>query len=136
MRWLAAALLFAWMPIASASTLFEDLGGRDKIAAFTGDFVERVASDPRIERYFIDTDKPGFARKLTDLFCHLAGEDRLYRGANLRNAHSGLGISAADFNALVEDLQAAMEANGVSFADETRLVALLAPMQRDVVNQP
>jgi hemoglobin len=135
MRRLAAALLLLWGQAGSAASLFDELGGREHIAAFTADFVERTTHDPRIAQFFAQTDHPRIASRLTDLFCHLAGEDRPYRGVNLKNAHAGMGISEADFNALTEDLQEAMEANGVSFAAESRLVALLAPLKRDIVER-
>ena len=134
MKWIAALPLM-WAPAAQAASLLEDLGGRERISVFTADFVERTTHDPRIERFFTDTDHARFTARLTDLFCHLAGEDRPYRGANLKNVHAGMGISEANFNALTEDLQEAMEANGVSFSAESRLVALLTPLKRDIVDQ-
>ena len=42
-------------------------------------------------------------------------------------------ITKAHFNALVEVLQAAMAAQGIAFAQQNRLLALLAPMHRDII---
>jgi len=47
--------------------------------------------------------------RLTDMFCHLTGEKKRFRGANMHNAHEGFGITDADFNTLVEDLEKAMD---------------------------
>jgi hemoglobin len=41
----------------------------------------------------------------------------------------------ADFNALVEDLQLAMDDSEIPFATQNRLLAILAPMERDIVNK-
>jgi hemoglobin len=46
-----------------------------------------------------------------------------------------MGIRNADFNALAEDLQFAMDAAGISFFTQNRLIALLAPMQHDIVTK-
>ena len=35
---------------------------------------------------------------------------------------------------LVEQLQASMAAKGIAFADQNRMLALLAPMHRDIVS--
>lgn len=120
---------------AQASTLYEDLGGRAKIAGFTDDLVERAIHDDRIKHFFKETDIPRLKDKITDQICHLAGSKKSYRGANMKNAHSDFPIHVADFNALVEDLQLAMDDSDIPFATQNRLLALLAPMERDIVNK-
>ena len=46
------------------------------------------------------------------------------------------GITRANFNALVEVLQEAMDAQGVPFGVQNRLLSQLAPMHRDIINTP
>lgn len=46
-----------------------------------------------------------------------------------------MGVTNKDFNALVENLQWAMDKEGVPFAVQNRLLAKLAPMQRKVVER-
>jgi hemoglobin len=53
----------------------------------------------------------------------------------MSQAHKGLHLTNADFNALVEDLQSGMDKAGVPFATQNRLLARLAPMHRDVVTR-
>ena len=55
-----------------------------------------------------------------------------YTGLNMQQAHQGLGITEADFNALVADLQKAMDKHGIPFTAQNQLLARLAPMHRDV----
>ena len=50
-------------------------------------------------------------------------------------SHRKFGITNGDFNALVEDLQTAMNHADVPFGTQNRLLALLAPMQRDIVTR-
>jgi hemoglobin len=49
-------------------------------------------------------------------------------------AHEGMGISRSDFNRLVELLKDSMAASGVPFRAQNRLLALLAPMHREIVD--
>ncbi len=50
-------------------------------------------------------------------------------------AHRHLGLTEADFNALVGHLQDAMPAAGTPFRAQLRLLALLAPMKREIVTR-
>ena len=52
----------------------------------------------------------------------------------MAEAHGALTISKADFNALVEVLQLSMDAKGIPFGAQNRMLARLAPMHRDIIN--
>ena len=45
-------------------------------------------------------------------------------------------INKNNFNALVEVLQQAMDAQGIAFTAQNKLLAKLAPMHRDIINTP
>lgn len=49
--------------------------------------------------------------------------------------HDGLNVSNAQFHALAEDLQLAMERNGVSSRIQNQLMAKLAPLQRAIITK-
>ena len=51
----------------------------------------------------------------------------------MKSAHAGMEINKAQFNALVEVLQVAMDARNIPFATQNQLLARLAPMHRDVI---
>ena len=51
----------------------------------------------------------------------------------MKLAHQDLDISRQDFNALVELLQQAMDARGISFAAQNGMLARLAPLHREIV---
>jgi len=71
---------------------------------------------------------------LAEQFCQVAGGGCAYTGLPMDKAHQDMDIAKSDFNALVEVLQAAMDAQGVPFATQNRLLARLAPMHRDIVS--
>ena len=56
--------LFATSPGQAAGTLYDDLGGKDKITAFTNDFVEILLKDPRIKDFFADPTLTALARRV------------------------------------------------------------------------
>ena len=57
----------------------------------------------------------------------------MYDGPDMKTAHQELGVARRDFHAMVEVLQQSMAARGIAFADQNRMLALLAPMHRDVI---
>lgn len=120
---------------ASAASLFEDLGGKEGIVRIVNDGVDRVLADSRIKGRFVDTDIKRLKSQLAEQFCHISGGPCVYAGRSMEQAHAGLTLRNAEFNALAEDFQAAMEQQNIPFTVQNRLIALLAPMQRTVVGQ-
>ncbi len=116
-------------------SLYRDLGGQQKIAAFTDDFVNRLVRDDRIKARFANANIPHLKEKLVEQFSALAGGPVQYDGLGMKAAHASMGLRNADFNALAEDLQSAMDAAGIPFFTQNRLLALLAPMQREIVTK-
>jgi hemoglobin len=121
-------------PVAPAAGLFDAFGGQTGIRTLMNDFVARLKADPRLAEAFKEANAANLAKQLSDQVCQLAGGPCVYNGPDMKEAHSNMDVTRADFNALVEVLQASMDARGIPFTRQNQLLALLAPMHRDVVN--
>jgi hemoglobin len=133
---LAAAIVMGWGAGAHADdTLYRDFGERDGLVKIIDDATNRWVSDDRIKDTFDDINLDRFKRMLVDQFCELMGGPCHYKGRDMYHAHKGLHLDNAQFNALVEDLQLAMDKYGIPFRTQNRLLVMLAPMQRDVVTR-
>lgn len=95
--------------------------------------VELSENDPRISDVFKAKDTVRLKRTLFEQFCYILGAGCEYTGRTMEAAHRDLGLQRADLNALVENLQRAMREGKVPFSAQNRLLAKLAPMERDVV---
>ena len=113
--------------------LYEALGEKAGITRLMDDFVNRVVKDPRIGDQFKDTKLSALKESLTDQICSLSGGPCQYKGADMKSVHADMDINKGHFNALVEVLQKAMDGQGIPFAQQNRLLALLAPMHRDII---
>lgn len=131
----ASTVLPGTAPVAADDRLYRDLGGKDVIQSFTNDFYDRMLQDKRIARYFDGINIQHLKRVLADYFCVVAGGPCVYDGVGMKDAHAHLGIDRAAFNALVENLQQAMDAAGVPFAAQNRLLARMAFFHRDIVTR-
>lgn len=109
--------------------------GRDGVGRVVDALVDRAVVDPRIADIFKGQDLERLRRTLKEQFCYLLNGGCAYTGRDMKTAHADLGLQQTDFNALVEDLQTAMDAEGVPFRDQNRLLAKLAPMEHAVVRR-
>lgn len=137
-RWLsliACALALAGPARGADDALYRGLGGKPGISKIVATLVPLVLADPRIKASFTDIDMRNLAMRLEEQFCELGGGPCRYQGKDMTEIHDGLNITAAQFNALAEDLQLAMERNGVAPRFQNKLLAKLAPMQRSIVTK-
>jgi hemoglobin len=131
-----AALLSAAPSVSLADdAVYKQFGERPGLTALVDDFMAIVLSDSRINHTFADASIPRVKLMLVEQFCELTGGPCKYEGKDMRSAHAAIPISNAQFNALAEDLQIAMERARVPFRAQNKLLAKLAPMQRDIVTR-
>lgn len=146
---LLGLLLAALLPLAATTTafgqatssvtplpddrLYQQFGGREGLTRLMDDFVERLVVDPRTERFFKNANKPHLKAQLADQLCEVAGGPCQLKGPAMADVHGNMGIQKGDFNALVEVLQQSMNAQGIPFNAQNRMLAQLAPMHRDII---
>lgn len=130
--WIATGLLVG-CAVAQPSSLYVQLGGQAGVEALVDDLLFRIVEDPRISSHFVDADVLRLRDMLIEQVCEETGGPCRYSGLNMAESHAGRGISEADFNALVEDLIDAMDARDLPVTVQNRLLARLAPMQKDIV---
>ena len=111
------------------------MGGQPGIDKIVEASVANYLADDRIKAIFDESNMDRIRAEFKVQFCQVAGGPCSYQGHDMTAAHRGLHLTNADFNAVVEDLQAAMEQTGVPFAVQNRFLARLAPMQHQVVSK-
>jgi hemoglobin len=125
---------------AKEKSLYKRLGEKKAITAVVDEFVARVAADARINKHFEKTaaDKKKmtqFKKNLVDQICEASGGPCKYKGKDMKTAHKGMGITSNDFDALVEDLVAALDKFKVGETEKKELLGALAPMKSDIVEK-
>lgn len=137
--WLAlsAALLGIALatPAQAADTLYAQLGEQAGIARIVDGAVTLYMSDPRIKDDFDNINPDHLRTRITSFICRLAGGPCEYKGRSMAASHKELHLSQAEFNAVAEDLQTAMEQIGIPYWTQNCLMARLAPMERDIVTR-
>ena len=134
----ASALLVAGAASAQTMTskddqLYKAFGEKAGLVSLMDDFMVRLLADPRTGPHFKPANQQRVKEQLVDQLCALGGGPCVYKGADMKSSHSNLEIKKSDFNALVEVLQVSMDAKGIPFRKQNEMLALLAPMHRDII---
>lgn len=111
---------------------FKDFGERPGLVKIMDGFMVYLLADPRTRPFFENTNQTHIKAMLVDQMCELLDGGCDYQGRDMKSSHAHLQIDRADFNALVEAFQLAMDDYGVPFSSQNRLLAKLAPMYRDI----
>lgn len=115
------------------SSLYDRLGGANAVGAVVDGFVARCAGDDRINKKFARTDVPRLKQMLADQISEATGGRATYTGRDMKETHRGMGVTAGEFDALVEDLVATLDQFDVPKAEQEELLGLLGPMRSDIV---
>ena len=121
------------------STLFERIGGEAAVDAAVDKFYEHVLADGRIKHFFEGVDMAQLARHQKRFMTYAMGGLPDYPGQSLRAAHRGLvenlGLTDRHFDAVQEDLAAALR--DLSVADDlvAEVAALVETTRDDVLNR-
>ena len=146
-QWLALGLLSVVALAGCATTgeqiaskersLYGRLGGKPVITAVVDDFVVRVAGDPRINRFFTNPDTALLKVKLIDQICEASGGPCKYTGKDMQTAHQGMGITHADFDALIDDFITTLDKFKFWIPDKEKheLLAAWGTLRKDIVTK-
>src|SRR5262245_46637048 len=104
-------------PLSSDAT-YKAFHGKEGIDRIVADFVARITKDPRIGRFFVGADLERLRMRLADQFCYLLGGPCQYTGGDMKTVHQAMGLNRDHFNALAENLQDAMNKEGIGFASQ------------------
>lgn len=116
------------------TTLYERLGGEERIKRLVADAVDNHYRNPLIRTRFEKiSDRAVAERHLFEFMCAGSGGTQTYTGKDLISAHKGMNISEQELIAAIDDMLAAMAKNGYDQAEKNEVVAILYSLKGDVV---
>ena len=123
----------------SAPSLYDRLGGVYSIATVVDDFIDRVMANPRLNANpLVDeahhrVPPAGFKYLVTEMVCWATGGPQQYTGRSMRESHEHLKITAAEWEAFLDDFQQTLDKFGVPEAEQDELKAIVASTRGDIV---
>ena len=123
-------------------TLYERLGGVYPIATVVDDFIDRIMVDsrlnanPRVDEAHYRVSPAGFKYLVTEMVCWAAGGPQKYTGRSMYESHKEMKITAAEWEAFMDDLQQTLDKFGVPEQEQTELKAIVESTRADIVVKP
>jgi hemoglobin len=123
-------------------SLFARLGGVYPIAAVVDAFIERLLANdvlnanPAISDARKRVPAPGLKFQVTALVCQVTGGGCNYTGRGMTAAHAHLGISTAEWNAMVADFVATLDQFKVPEREQQELLAIVESTRKEIVSKP
>jgi hemoglobin len=122
-------------------SLYERLGGVYNIATVVDDFINRIMVDPRlnanprVDEAHHRVLPPGFKYLVTEMVCEATGGPQKYSGRSMRDSHEHLLITAAEWEAFLDDFQQTLDKFEVPQAEQEELKAIVDSTRADIVVQ-
>ena len=118
---------------AGGPSLYDRLGRRPGIDVVMHTFVGNIGRDKRINVRFMFVDMDVLQSQLTDQICAASGGPCVYSGRAMKPLHAPMHVRAAEFDAMGEDLIAALKANNVPERETQELLAIIVSTRSDIV---
>jgi hemoglobin len=119
-------------------SLYERLGGYNALAAVVDDFIGRLVSDKRFERFFLghsEDSQKRIRQHILDQFCAATGGPCLYLGRDMKTTHHGLGINEADWDAAAKHLVASLDKFKVPEKEKNEVMNFVTTLKKDIVEK-
>jgi hemoglobin len=123
----------------SPLSLYERLGGVYSIATVVDDLIDRIMVDPRlnanpqVNEAHHRIAPAGFKYLVTEMVCWATGGPQNYTGRSMRHVHQHLKITAAEWDAFLDDFQQTLDKFNVPQAEQAELRGIVAGTRADIV---
>jgi hemoglobin len=123
-------------------TLYERLGGVYPIATVVDDFIDRIMVDsrlnanPRVDEAHHRVPPAEFKYLVTEMVCWAAGGPQKYTGRSMYESHKEMKITAAEWEAFMDDLQQTLDKFAVPAQEQAELKAIVESTRADIVVKP
>lgn len=129
----ATLTLGACSAVPDEDNLYLALGGEQAIAVIVENFILEIAGDERIIDHFEVSNVQRFRVMMNEHLCMVADGPCAYTGDSMIDTHAGMGVTEGDFNAIVENMMAAMNKAGIPLGPQNRLLARLATFRGEII---
>ena len=116
-------------------SIYTQIGGREAVEAVVSDFYDRVLDDESVAHYFDEMDMAELRAHQVQFISAVAEGPVEYDGADMREAHRHLGLSASDFDAIADHLESALRSNGVGETNTKAILGEVEALREPILNR-
>ncbi|MCF2907726.1 group 1 truncated hemoglobin [Pseudoalteromonas sp. DL2-H2.2] len=118
---------------ASQPTLYQQIGCQPGLERLVDLFINQIGRDKAILPYFAKANVSHFRQGFITHLCDTLDGPCDYQGDSMVQIHTGMQITEADFNRVVELLINAMTEAGIAYTTQNQILARLAPLRGEVI---
>ncbi len=121
------------------ASLYDRLGGVYAIAAVVDAFIDRIMvcpilnANPLVDEAHHRVPKAGFKYLVTEMVCMATGGPQRYTGKAMKESHTHLKITAAEWNTFAGHFKAVLDQFKVPAAEQQELFDIVGTTRRDIV---
>lgn len=115
-------------------SLYERLGGEEKIRTIATSIFDNHVNNDAVKARYADSDRDEVIRLVTEFVCAGTGGPQSYTGKDMLEAHRGMNISEQEYMAVLDDILAALEANGVGQREQEELLMIAYSLRGEILH--
>ncbi len=116
------------------ASLYERLGGEEKIRAIAGDIFDNHLGNPAVKARYVDSDRNEVIRLVTEFVCAGTGGPQAYTGKDMVASHRGMNINEVEYIAVMDDIMAALDKNGVGEREKQELLMVAYSLKGEILH--
>nr|WP_194866680.1 group 1 truncated hemoglobin [Pseudoalteromonas sp. PPB1] len=114
-------------------TLYQQVGGQAGLERLVDLFIQQIGHDKAILPYFAKANVSHFRQGFITHLCDTLDGPCEYQGDSMVQIHTGMQITEADFNRVVELLINAMTEAGIAHTTQNHVLSRLAPLRSEMI---
>lgn len=120
-------------------SLFQRLGGSNGIKAIVDDIVTAHMENPLIRARFLPVletpERLGVIKNHLCMFLEMgSGGPGQYSGRNMRDAHKGMNVSAAEYVAAIDDILMVLKKHSIDAQTQSDVLAIAYSLKGDILH--
>ena len=118
----------------SEASLYERLGGEDKIRSIAADILDNHLQNKAVSVRYQNSDRDKVIQVVTEFICAGTGGPQEYTGKDMLTTHRGMNINEAEYFAVVDDIMAALDNNGVGEREKQEMLMIAYSLKGDILH--
>ena len=118
----------------SDASLYERLGGEEKIRAITADIIDLHLKNETVRVRYQDSDLDKVAQRVTEFVCAGTGGPQEYTGEDMLTTHRGMNINEAEYLAVIDDIMGALDKNGVGEREKQEVLMICYSLKGEILH--
>lgn len=118
----------------SEPSLYERLGGEEKIRAIATSIFDNHAQNKAINARYKDSDRDRVIRVVAEFICAGTGGPQEYTGKDMLTAHRGMNINATEYLAVVDDIMDALDSHAVGHQEKLEVLMIAYSLKPEILH--